>query len=268
MKFRNVCACVILSVAMLLQPMQTFATEGEATTQTTTEDEAAKEAEKEEASDDTVLVILDYVDSSDKLVGRKIGENGEVLDYVTVKDGNKFASRCSFEGSAEITGVGTLNGDRETSEYTLSEDGKTLYKIVLTDFDSEAFKDGVIDGKIRLVPNSDAIKNAAPSKYKSFAGMLDFAAEIEGKGDAKSGEFKVVSLNGEKPLFTADAKYTVSSAKSVSEPSGKKVEIKDLDSLQALMGDLHLDELVANLRKTTVPKDYVDAIDEIAKQLK
>ena len=49
MKFRNVCACVILSVAMLLQPMQTFATEGEATTQTTTEDEAAKEAEKEAA---------------------------------------------------------------------------------------------------------------------------------------------------------------------------------------------------------------------------
>ena len=191
-----------------------------------------------------------------------------MLDYVTVKSGNKFATRGSFEGSAEIDGAGTVNGNRETSEYTLSEDGKVLYKIALTDFDKKAFESGVIDGKIRLFPNSKAIKAAAPSKYKDIAGMLDIAVEIDGKGDSKSGSFKLTSYNGEKPLFTADAKYSVSGSKNVSEPSGKKLEIKSLDSLQALLGDLHLDPFVANLRKTTVPKDYVDAIEEISKQLK
>ena len=231
-------------------------------------DEAVAEIKAEKGSDDIALTVYDYVNSKDEIVGRKIGDNGEMLDYVTVENGNKYASRSNFEGSIECIGTGTKNGDRETGEYTFREDGNVIYKIALTDFDKKAFENGKIDGKIRLYPSSKSVKSAVPSDYKSLAGMLDVAMEIDGKGDSKTGKFKLTSYNGEKTLFTADAQYSVSASKAVSEPSGKKVEIKGLNSLQALLGDLHLDQLVKNLRKTSVPKDYVDAIDEVAKQLK
>ena len=98
--------------------------------------------------------------------------------------------------------------------------------------------------------------------------MLDASFEINGKGDYKSGKFAFTSFYGEKVLFTSNAEYSIADAKAITAPTGKQVEIKDLNSLQKILGDLHLDPFVANLRKTSVPKEYVDAIDEVSKELK
>lgn len=231
--------------------------------------ELIKEAEGEDTAEDKiVLTIFDYVNSDDKIVGRKIGEKGEALNYVTVESGKKFAAQAVLEDGIEYKGEGTKNGDRITGEYTFEQSGETLYKLSFTDFDKKAFKKGKIDGKIRFFPNSAAIKNAAPGNFKSFASMLDIAFEIDAKGDSDSGKFNLTFYNGEKQLLKADGNYSISGSGGVKEPGGKQLEIKGLESLQELLGDLHLEQLVANLRKTTVPKEYVDAIEQAAKELK
>ena len=230
-------------------------------------EERITEINADEGNGEIALTLYDYVNSSNEIVGRKTAEKGKTRGYITAEANGKFATRCDMEDGITLSAFGTKNGDRITGEYTLKENDSVLYKIALTDFDKEAFSEGIIDGKIRFSPNSKAIKNAAPSKYKSIASLLDASFEINGKGDYNSGKFVLTGFNGENVLFTANTEYSIAEAKAISEPAGKQVEIKDLNSLQKILGDLHLDKLVSNLRKTTVPKEYVDAIDEISKEL-
>ena len=225
----------------------------------------------EDLTDDVVITLYDYVVGTE-LVGRKIVQDDEEsLYYLTVESGQEFASEARQNGEVRSTASGTKNGDRITGDYLIKQDGETVCKIALTNFDKKAFKSGTIDGKVRIAPDSETVQEAAPSQYSSYASMMDAAVEFDGKGDAKSGAFKVTLFNGEKSLMTANLQYSVSGAEGVSKPSGKVVDV-DLDgnyssALQEVLGDLHLDQLVDNLRNTNVPKEYVDALAKLSKQL-
>ncbi len=221
-----------------------------------------------DADENTLITIKDYVNSHDEIVGRKIGENGETLDYLTVESGNNFAKYIDLKDGMFFRESGTKKGDRVTAECVFTENDELLYKINLTDFDTKAFKKGQFDGKIRMFPNSETVKDAAPDGLKKYSAFLDTAFDLDIKGDAHAGKFNLTLLNGENPLFETTAEYAITTGNGVTLPEGKVIEIKGLESLLELMGDLHLDQLVDNLRKTSVPKDYVDAIEELSNELK
>ncbi len=231
-------------------------------------DEAIDELTGADGADDVVLTLKDYVNSDGEIVGRKIGESGEMLDYLTVESGKDYAKYFDLRDGISYKETGTKQGDRVTAECVFTEEDETLYKIELTDFDVKAFKKGKLDGRIRMFPNSKTVKSAMPKKYRKYAGLFDMAFDIDIKGTSESGEFDLAVLNDEDPVFETKGTYSVTKSDGTEELQGKVVEIKGLDSLSELMGDLHLDELVDNLRKTTVPKEYVDAIAEISDQLK
>lgn len=231
-------------------------------------DEKFKELYGTESQDKIVLKICDYVNGNNELVGRKIEEKDEVFRHVTVKSGDKFSKIIESGKDVTFKETGTQNGDRVTGECVLTVDGETAFKIGLTDFDREAFKKGDLDGKIRFFPGSDAIKDATPSNLKAYAGLLDMSFEIDIKGNNEAGKCKWTVLNGEKTFLTIDEEYSTAPAETVTEPKGKQVEFKGLDTLEEILGDLHLDQFVGNLRKTSVPKEYVDAIEKISNQLK
>ncbi|MBR3289237.1 MAG: hypothetical protein IKI63_00500, partial [Clostridia bacterium] len=231
-----------------------------------------KESAEDADDEDALFTMYTYVDGSDKVVGRKIEQNDEeALYYVTVENGGRFATVFERDEEEVLTASGTKQGDRITGEYLLKEDGETTCKLSVTALDEKALKNGSLDGTIRMVPSSDAIEDSSLEEYGSFLSVMDIAIEISGKGDANGGQFKVAVLNGEKPLFKGDMQYSVSPSKGVKEPSGKIVEV-DLDNptsvLSELADDLHLDQVVDNLRKTAVPKDWVDQLEKLSKQLR
>ena len=231
-------------------------------------DEATKELNGEESGDETVVTIRDYVNSKGEIVGRKIGENGEYLDYLCVESGNKYSEFFKAENGISFKETGTKKGDRVTGECVFEKDGESLYKISFKDFDKESFKKGKLDGKIRVTPNSSVVKEATPKKYKKYAGILDMAFDIDIKGNYEKGNFKFTLLNGENPIIEADATYSVSAGKAANKPDGKVIKIKGLESLYGYVSDMHLDGLIDNLRKTSIPKDYIKALEEISSQLK
>lgn len=231
-------------------------------------DEQTEELKNEAGSDETVTIIRDYVNSKDEIVGRKIGENGETLDYLKVESDSKYAEYFNTEDGISIKGAGTKKGDRITGECVFLEDNETLYKMSFENLDNKALKKGKLDGKIRIVPNSETIKDATTKDYQKYVGLLDMAFEFDIKGDSDSGDFKLSLLNGEKALLEATATYSVSSGKNTTEPEGKVIEVNGLESLSEYIGDTHLDDLISKLRKTSVPKEYIDAIEELSNQLK
>ena len=221
------------------------------------------------AGEKTVMTVCDYVDSDDVIAGRKIEKDGREFMYLTVKDGSRFAAEYIIDGRVLCTANGTKKDNRITGEYVFKKDGETLYKIGLTDFDQKALENGVIDGKICFSPNGDAISAMVPEAYRGIASMLNIAFEMEGTGNFASGQFTLAVLNGNLPLLTVDTQYSVTSAEVIRELSGKVVDV-DINrphSLQNVLSDLHLDQLIDNLRKTSLPQSYVDSLDRLNRQL-
>ena len=232
-------------------------------------DELISITKAEETTEDQILTIYDYVGSGDEIVGRKIVKDGsEILNYITVEDGNKFAATYDTKEGVSYKASGTKKGDLITGEYIVKEDDETLYKIQLTDFDEEAFKKGKLDGRISVVPNGEAVKELAPDEYKSLSSVMDVSFDITAKGDATSGSFDVAFKNGDKSLISLKGQYSINPSSGVKDLKGKVVDTNKLDDSTKLIKDLHIDQLIANLRKTSAPKEYVDYIDELNKQIK
>lgn len=234
-------------------------------------DDAIDEVKDADTDDDNVVLsLIDYV-ASDKLVGRTVKASGEtLLEYVTVEDGNRFASEFEMRGETVCKAEGTRDGDRITGTYTLYRDDETACEIELTNFDEKAFKSGTVDGKIRITPSEDTLDEVGSDTLGSVSSLMDFAVEIESTGSgAAGGSFTLSVLNGSKSLFSVKMEYSVTDGRGVEDLNGNKVNIdfSDSESLQKALGNLHFDEIVDNLRKTSVPEEYVDFIEKRARQL-
>ena len=227
------------------------------------------EIEAIEYGEDAVVMLYDYVNSKDEIVGRRIEQGDKVTSYLTLDDGKAFVTKADLSDGISVSESGTKKGDLVTSDRYISENGTTVSKISFTDFDSKAAKKGQLSGKIRIYPNSEGIDAAASGTLGDLAELLNIACELDIKGDWTAGEFNLTVFNGDAELFSMkNASYAISAAGEVTEPAGKQITVDGLDSLEELTADLHLDPLVENLRGTPVPTEYVDAIAELSDQLK
>ena len=227
-------------------------------------DEYIEEINDEETDDEEVVKFYDYVNSDSEIVGRKFGEGDGGIDYVTVESGKNTATKAVLGSRLQYSGTGTKSGNKLTGDYAFESKGQTICKISLKDFDTKAFKKGEFNGTAKIIPSSEVTGSTSIGKYAS---MLDFAVKIEGKGDSDSGKLNLSFLNGEKELFSAATEYSIGSAKNVSDPSGKKIDVNNSTDLQQLLGDLHLDRLISNLKKTSFPQEYIEILQSAADSL-
>ena len=232
-------------------------------------DESIAQLEESEPDAENAVILYDYVNSDDKIVGRKIMDGEEtVLSYITVEENGQFVSKTDLSEEYSITESGTKKGDLVTSDRYYVENDVTVLKISFADFDTEAFKKGTLSGKIRFYPNEETLEDAASDEFGDYAALLDVACELDIQGDQSAGTFNLTVFNGDAALFALrDASYALAEAGEVTEPDGKVITIDSLDALEELAAGLHLQPLVDNLRNTPIPQEYVDAIQEIADQM-
>ena len=231
-------------------------------------DEAKAELNKkiEKANNDNPVILRDYVNGDHKIVGRSASYDADKLiaEYVVVKSGDKYACRTNVGGRAEVKGTFTKKNGVVNGKYTIDYSGKEYATLEITDLDADALKEGTLKGKMRITPSKRLLKEVLDTSTASVLSMLDPSIEVEaditfnksGKGCVRitSGDEELIGL-----YFTMSEEYDITG---ITKPSGDIIDIVDTDEL---IDSIDLDPLFDALRKTSIPDEYIDMIEEAVK---
>ena len=237
MKFRNVCACVILSAAMLLQPMQTFATEGEATTQTATEDEAAKEAAKEAEKEAAKQAAEEKKAKAD--ADRQAAEEQNNNLNQQVKDAENQLNNKQSQKDAAQNKLNSINGEADKISGDISKLNKNIAGVASEISAAEASISQTEEDIESLKKDLEEAKKDEKKAYEALKKRIAFSYE----NDSKTSIFlTLVSSNSLAEFFTR-VEYTSSildyEQKLIKDCQEKQVAIREkADALEAKQAEL------------------------------
>ncbi|MBR4762072.1 MAG: hypothetical protein IK086_05500 [Clostridia bacterium] len=219
--------------------------------------------EIEDASNKSIFTVRDYVDAGHKIVGRELASKNadETLKYIVVEDGGKYAAQVNIADETVITGShekkdGVINGD-----YDIKVSGKKVATIKLIDLNVSNTSDAGLSGTIRITPDSKYLKKNLDSEYASVIAMLKPALEFEFETGKEGGSFNMKLLTGGKEIIGIYTTYSVTEGAETEKPEGELVNADDSDALEEFIESIDLSRIIDNLRKTSIPKEYIDAIE-------
>ena len=211
---------------------------------------------------DNTITIIDYVNGSHEIVGRKLDLGRKQYEYVTVMDGKNFETEVNLDDQVVINGSGTKKSGKKTGSYKLYVEGNFIGTLEVEDFMSKAFKKGEIKGTIRLIPSSDIIKQISREAGSIMSTVGDIALELDLDITKTSGSIAIKPLINGKKMLTLSVSISRSSSDGVSIPAGDKIDLENEDDLEELAESINFDKVIKNLRKTSIPDEYIDAIEE------
>lgn len=228
-------------------------------------DELLEELELVTPSSEEFLVITDYVDSSHDVIGREVRTaGGTVFSYATAKNGKNVASKVEVGERIFLRGTGTQSGNKVTGEYVLTvsnfQEEHEVGRLLLTDFNVKSFRQGELNGKIRIVPSEELLSSLFGSRL--MASILQLSAEFDFKTSGDSFDVDVNLLMGDEVMLGVSMKNSFSDGGKVSVPRGDLLDIQDRDAPEKLLNSLKLDQLRKSLRRTKLPAELLDYVDD------
>lgn len=274
MKFRNVCACVVLSIAMLLQPMQTFATEGEAATeQTAAEDEAAKEAEKEAAK----KAAEEKKAKAD--ADRKAAEEQNNSLSQQVKDAQDKLNNKQSEKDAAQNKLNSLNGEADKISGDISKLNRNIAGVASEISAAEA---SISQTEEDITALEQELKDAKKEEQKTYE-LLKKRIAFSYENDSKTTIFLTLISSNSLAEFFTKVEYTSSildyEQKLIKECQAKQAAIQEkAEALEAKQSELskqketlsakkdEMNSLVASANKSLDAKkgEAADAEQDVA----
>jgi hypothetical protein len=224
----------------------------------------------DDADDEEIVTITDYVNNNHEVVGRTIEVAGqEYFTYVTVRKGNKVASKIEVYGQEVLAGSGTEKKGILNAEYSVTIEEETLVNITVEDFNTDLLeKDMIINGTFTLRPTAKLYEMAnLDSSISSVINTVDPALQIVCDGSKEKSTAAINLLSGNK-VFVG-----ISLDSSSEEPSNVKVPTNtttdtnawasnmDLGMLSGVLGDLlpfgpMVEQSTATLPDYTFDYDY------------
>lgn len=215
-------------------------------------------------SDSEYANIYTYVNGKNEVVGRKIKVDGEeVFFYATVRKGKNFAFEAIAANTASVTGTGTEKGDIINGVYEVAVDGKTYVEFEVEDFNTKKTKQGYLNGTFRIVPSAALVKEMFGSTAAAGLSLSDIAFELKVKTSDKKSEMAINVVDDKEVLVGISMKSEIGKGKKVSKPADKNViDANDTEALMEYIGDVDFDKIINNLKKTDIPDDYIDIIEQ------
>lgn len=220
---------------------------------------------REDCDDGNYLLLKDYVNSSDEIVGRKFSlysgnYSSDEVGYITVEQGDKFAFEADF---VEVTasGDGTVSGGKYNGEFDLTVGGSDMLYLELKDFATNGES-----GSIILYPSYALLEAMdAPEDVASMILSMDLGIELAMTGP-ETVEINVLTdhelLVGLSMLAKDTVSGTITTPSSVLDAySATQNEIMDW------LANTDIDRLVRNLKAAGVPAEYADVISQAFSQL-
>ena len=235
-------------------------------------DDALDTMEDVDASDDAIFTLIDYVDSSHKIVGRAVFEGDDTDEdpmffYATVHDGKNYEFELSVPMvGVAITGNGVDKGGELTGDYVVSVGGKDYVKLSLEEFDVTAIAQGKIKGKITVSPSKDLLKELGVSgmEYQGIA-IADLALQLDLDIAKKKADIAVNLLVDKEVFVGIEFAYKISSAPKFEVPSGK--DVLDMDDAGEWVESVDLKKFIETLKDAKLPSDIIDYAEYLASEL-
>ena len=233
-------------------------------------EELEDEIDADSASDETIFTVYSYVNGSHEVVGRKVaqGEDGDKkYGYLTIHDGKKYETEIDL-GAVYCYGSGTEKSGKRTGEYTVYSGSQEIAIFEFENVDTKAIKKGEIKGTYRLKPGKELrsmlAKGISDSSIKRIVKTLDFALEINADVTKKEGKVSIGLLIDDAEFVTLNIKTKRTSGEKIKLPDDDDtVDATDTDEIEEFLEDLDFDSVLRKLRKSGLPEEIVDAIEEI-----
>ncbi len=209
-----------------------------------------------------LLTIVNYVDDSHRVVGRTFKPYGtnESVSFVTIRDGDKFATRIDAAGAAKIEGEGTDKKGIVNAEYSLKVNGAKILDIAVIDYDSAKLDEGYLNGTIRITPTSTLLTdmNLDPT-IATLISTADISLELKATSDDKECKYEINLLSGSKVYFGLQLTATSEQAQTITKPSSDKVVASE--NVTEWLNSLDFNKFIDALNKTSMPKELVNMIN-------
>ena len=208
---------------------------------------ALEELEDVEFGSDAEIVVTSYVNNAHEVVGRRIEvEDQEILYYCEVKKGDKIAFELESEG-LEIYGEGTEKKGVVNATYTVVAGNKEVCELTFVDFKAE---DDLINGKLRIAPSSDLMKELGLGSMDASAlALADPQLELAFASTKSTASFGVNLLSGENLLVGITLSSKEVKAAAITLPK----DAYDIDEAQEWLKDMDPQKLLDKLEEAGLP---------------
>lgn len=216
-----------------------------------------------EAKDTNYLQWVDYVENGTNIIGRRItiSDSEQEFYYLKLKEEDQFVFEAKILDSLDIVGTGSETRNVVNASYDLKVEGNEYCSIDVVDFDCNKLEYGQFSGKILLEP--------CGAMYEELLGVnleLDLVFEILLDTKEQEVDFELNALL-DNQLFagiTFDGMKT--DGKAVTQPT-KGLDPNDDVQLTQWLQSFDFDVFVSNLKKTNMPGELIDAIEEYCQLL-
>ena len=217
-------------------------------------DQAISEVQKEKATDKTLFTFTRYVDSENKIAGRKLiienavtekERNPVVSDrnnnntaasnkakdmeiyHAIAKNAGNYESTFEVADEFRISGKGTISDNKKTGTYTISAGKGETFTYKLRDFiiDSRGINGSIIVD----LPREATGELMDNEMFSSIVSGMDMGIELKFTSSDISFRLDVNLVSGNKTIFGVFFSNTLTSVSSIRIPSDT-VSVDDIDS--------------------------------------
>lgn len=216
---------------------------------------------KEDVEDLEFAQLVIYTDGDDPVGGKLVVSDGySTMDYVIIyslKDGKNTALVANIMGTMQLTGSGTVSGNKISGEYTLLIQGQECLNLEIEDFDTKAFNKGELKGTVRLSFGDALLDSMGNNALLSEDTVIELELNITGK----KAEIDVNLYQDDILLFGIAMSSKTTSGGKIKVPADY-VKADDSDAAQAWLENAEFANVLSNLKSAGVPTKLVDLLEQ------
>ncbi len=222
---------------------------------------------------ETLYVIITYIDSEHKVVGREVkmpqgDSNVTVSSYVTPHKGDKFALKYEADGM-KITGEGKDKDGVITGEFNFFGNSQGLnfsyFSVELEKFDTNAFAKGELKGTVIITPNN-ALGAFAGISGMSALSLISDGIELVFDAGLEKGKIEFNILKDDDLYAGIEMKYDSGKGSGVKIPSDKKTF--SAEEVEYFLDTLNFDKITKALKKAKVDSDIIETVENLLNGIK
>lgn len=213
------------------------------------DDALASMNDEELEAEETPIVWTEYVNSSHKVVGRRVQMENEEMYFCRLQQGDQSAMELNY-GGVHITGGATTKNGVINSDYIVSVADSDLFRFSEIDFrDSDKPK-----GTVRITPSADFIKGLGKGlgmdEVEASALVLaNPKIEVNIDTGKNSGTTEINILAGGEVLVGVTVFYEQINAENISEPQNAL----STEQAEAWLSGMDINKLMEKLQEAGVP---------------
>lgn len=230
--------------------------------------EAATETYADDATDsDNIIVITDYVNGDDEIIGRTIadGNGDEMFSYGYAENGKNFGFELSVEGVDYILGNGTVAG-KMNGEFSLVEDGVSYLTVEVKDLDLVKLDKGLVNGTFDLKIDELPIDDDS-NMLASVLAIYNIRLTVE-QSSKNDGKISIGLVNGDEYFIKVSVESSVEKMAEPAMPSAENTIVfsEDIDAAE-LLGSINFNTLLERIENLPIPEEYISLIGEYIAKL-